>query len=201
MALNFPGPYEFRIFYTVDTSPGGALQHQMRLNFDIDNSPNKGDPFSAFSVKRRSGASATADSVIAALKSLMKPLWKATDMTIDFAEIWKYTAQTFDAEFWSTLSIGEAATGTGTTTVAGQAMYTFRTIEGGIMRVNVMEGQAAVSEPIVYADMSAADQNFVNHFTEAAGSWYLARDTSYPLAFLREFPGQNEAIFKARYRR
>lgn len=77
----------------------------------------------------------------------------------------------------------------------------FRTKEGGTMRITLQEATQAVGSPVAYGDLGAVRQALVDYVELVAeGAYFLGRDTSYPLAFTRMFPGQNEAIFKKRFR-
>lgn len=201
MALNFPGPQQLRIYYTVDAVGLGNLQHVLQLNLDCDPVPTPGDAFVDVSVKRRAAANVDLETLTDSLVVLLQPLLDADDATIDYAELWAFAALSFDATYISSYTIGVAGTGTGQAFAAAQSIYSFRSLEGGVMRVNLMENNTFPGPSIGYASMSAANQAFVDFFAHPTNAAFLARDTSYPIAFTLLHPGTNEALFKRRYRR
>lgn len=202
MALNFPGPYQLRVFYQVNASPGGVLDHVLALNLDCSPAPSPGDPFSSITVVASAG---TKDllGVLNALIAVLQPEFNTTTCAFLQAELWKYTPGTFQANYISSETIGLAGTSASASAVATQSIYTFRTIEGGIMKVTLMEDVYAQDEPIPYTGLTPQSQAVVDFFVTGGvdGVFFLARDTSYPIAFLKKFPGQNEAIFKRRFGR
>lgn len=200
MVLNFPGPSQLRIFYT--TSPGteGGVDHVLNLNFEPSVTPGPGDPFADIDVVPRVVAVHPLSTVTDEVVALLRPLMSAVDCTIVHAECWRYPPASFDAQYISSYPINLAATGAFAAVSSGQNIYTFRTIEGGILRVFCMEAGDLPGPSLTYADMNAANQAFVDYFTDDASSMFLARDTSYPAAFLKLHPGQSEAIFKNRNR-
>lgn len=201
MTLNFPGPQQLRIFYTIDAESLGALQHVMQLNFISAVTPLT--PGTAFVdidvVKAGSGQShleVTTDDLVVLLKALLA----ADDATIDYAECWQFDVGTFDATYISSYTIGVAGTAVVAATAAAEAIYSFRSQEGGNMRVVLMELSTPPGASLGYSDLNAANQAWVDHFKHATLAPYVARDTSYPIAFTRLHPGQSEALFKKRYR-
>lgn len=201
MALNYPGPLEVRLFYTCDfPSNRGKRVHQTRLSFQASGTVSPGDLFADIDVLKRLGTTVDLQTSVTALVNLLKPLYNATYTTFDYAECWKYTAGTFESIFISSMTIAAAGTGGSGNLVAGQDIYTFRTFEGGIFKLSLQENIGNVSESVPYAGLDASNQALVDFFTADANSHYLARDTSYPLQFLRLHPGTNEALFKDRYR-
>jgi hypothetical protein len=78
-------------------------------------------------------------------------------------------------------------------------IFTFRTLEGGLMKINIEEGNRASGISIAAGALTGTEADFVAYVVSDDG-WFLGRDTSYPIAALYLHPGQNEAIFKARYR-
>lgn len=198
MALNFPGPYEVRLVYS--TTPAGfpILIHEQRLNCQIDSAPVPGETFDNITVLTRSGANIALDVAVDDWLVLIKPMFGTTTEFV-LAELWKYAPDSFDATFISSYEILELGTGVGATQVAGQVIQTFRTINGGIMRLSFMESSIAsgVSQTPPF---TPAVFNTIADFVTSASNWIYARDNSYPIARFKVNPGQNEALFKRRFR-
>lgn len=200
MALNYPGPYEVRMFYNVYN--GATTEpHEQRLNVNVNGTPNPGDAMNTIQFVDRGSSLVQADTTIIAWANLIAPRWLVhANNVITHAELWRYAPLSFDATFISTLSINIAATGAGSTLIAGQEMYTFRTSEGGIMKLNFMESTQAQGAPQSYNALNAGQKAIVDFVLSVPDALWIARDTSFPVAFLRMFPGSNEALFKKRFR-
>lgn len=198
MALNFPGPYEVRINYSV-TVAGQTLQHQQRLNFKCNPVPTAGDPFNSIAVERADGTTQTLQTLVDNWITVLRPMYASGVSTFIDAEAWKYLPGTFEASYISSYAINLAGTSATGAVAAGQAIMTFRTLEGGIMKVSLMESSIAVGPSRSYTAMTSAEQDIANAVFVAPQK-FLGRDTSYPFSVLRLHPGTNEALFKKRYR-
>ncbi len=203
MALNYPGPYEVRIFYTV-TVGSVALEHTQRLNCNVSPHADPGEEFNDITVVTRGplggGAGfSTLKSAVDDYVALMRGIYNTTTANIDRAELWRYTPGTFEAAFVSAYNIDLPGTIASATVQAGEAILTFRTIEGGIMKLAYEESYlppgGAQSLGVVTGPAAA-----IRDYVLGSSNWILARDTSYPFAGYRYNPGQNEAIFKKRFR-
>ena len=205
MALNYPGPYEIRIPYlTSNITPGGVLTHEMRLNVDLQGTPAQAQDFDQYTVICKGGATPQLDSVVEDWLAVLDDLLN-NGFSFGAIELWKYpTAQSFDAVFWATYNptINAGASGSGAQP-ASQVIWTFRSEEGGTMKVSLLETIVVQSQKIAYANQTAAQQAVVDYVLGGGvgyGAPFKARDTSYPVGGGTLFPGQNEATFKQRYR-
>ena len=193
MALNFPGPYAVRIFYTVST-----FVHKMELNCRISGTPSPGDNFPTIDILNRSGGTTQLDAAVDAWVDLIK-VKLHTSASIDRAELWKYEPDSFEALFVSTYDISVNGTNGTAPVLASQLVYGFRTEEGGIMKINIMEASQAPGDSVAPANYGAGDAAIAAAVIAANAPW-IARDTSYPFASIAFHPGQNERLFKKRYR-
>jgi hypothetical protein len=200
MAVNYPGPLELRINYSV-TVGSSALNHQQRLNVDpVLGEPDVGVAFDTIDVKDIEGYAISLNDLIDDWIAVLQPLYNATCTWTD-VEAWWYTPLTNDAHFISAYSIGLTGSAGGANIPAGQVVYTFRTQEGGILRINLMEAAPTTGNPKTYAVMTANEQAVVDFvLTDTTGRCFLGKDTSYPFSVNKMFPGQNEALFRRRYR-
>lgn len=199
--LNFPGPYEIRLFYT--TTPTGVtpIQHSARYNCNLLTSPVPGTVFSAIQIVLRSGATASLSTYMDAHAARMQPLYpSAANNTIDYAELWHYTPGTFEAEFVSVYPINLPGTNAGTATGSAQQIITYRTMEGGIMKMSFMEMAASAGGVPDTPPFAVAGLEAIQLFTVGNANGFIGRDTSYPFATIAVYPGQNEALFKKRFR-
>jgi hypothetical protein len=194
MALNYPGPYQVRIFYSVS-----SRVHVVALNVQMSVEGSVGDPFSDFIPLQRNGSAVTTlDTHVDNFVTVAKPFIN-TGQDFDFAELWKYTPDTFEADFISSYTLGVAGTSGSATKNASQLIWTFRTQEGGSMRVVLMDTTYDQAITVPYGSMDTPTKALADDITAGTNVW-LARDTSYPFNSIAMFPGSNEALFKKIYR-
>ncbi len=198
MVQNYPGPYEVRIFYS--TSPTGLPQmvHEQRLNVQLVGTPSPGDLYTSVTFLTRAGASVNASTATLAWVALIAGLYNTNTEFIS-AELWRYAPLSFEATFITSLAIADTGDSASAPIAAGQLIYTFRTQEGGIMRLSFMETFVAPAAQQT-APYTPSQLNAVQTFVLGTTNWILARDTSYPIANVRLSPGQSEALFKRRFR-
>ena len=180
MAINFPGPYQLRIFYSCEPGLLPQFTHVMQLNVDCDPEPSPGDPFTDFSFIRRVGAPVQADTMVDGFVIAFKAILSLADQEILYCELWKFDEGTFDSQYISTYAINVAGTNGGDSTAAKLDIWTFRTTEGGILKVYTQEGPD--TGPLVesYNDLDPSEAAFTEQFTDDSASFFLGRDTSYP---------------------
>lgn len=195
MAINYPGPYEVRIFYQVST-----LAHQQNLSCQLQSDPDPGTLFSSIYVRNRVNTmnpllSAAIDAYIA----LIDDMYSSASATFARAELWKYTEGTFQADFVSSYDISATGASGSSFVAAGESIITFRTANGGSMRLHYLENvitNAAIDPP----PFANATLEAIRQFVVSDDNWIYARDNSYPFAAVAAFTGQNEKIYKLRYR-
>jgi len=200
MTLNFPGPYEVRLIYST-TVTSQTIQHTARYNCVIPFDPTPGDLFSAIEVDTRDNTGEQLDVAIDAWVALIDGLYYngAGAVSFDYAELWKYEEESYDASFISTYDIAVAGASAVTTVTASQVILTYRTIAGGVMKQSFMEGNVAIGEidtpPYANTTLEA-----IRNFTLGGSNWMIGRDNAHPFSAIGAYPGQNEALFKRRFR-
>lgn len=204
MAINYPGPYQLRIKYTVTSLTSPIIQHIQRLNVSLEEVAAQGDDFGNYVINDIDGVTTTdLDTLVEAFLAIQNALYH-TSTTIDSIELWKYpTAQSFDSVFWSTYTpIANAGTSVSAAISAGQDIMTFRTQEGGTMKLSLMEDVQTPGVPKAYAAADVVITNLVDFVLDGDAvnfsAPFLGLDTSYPFAFNRQFPGRNEHLWKNR---
>jgi hypothetical protein len=171
----------------------------MRLNTRIDGTPEAGvDDFTTIQALRRDNTPFDLDAEVDAWIALLQPFYSSSQADFINAELWSYTPESFDADFVAAYDIGVSGSSGTTSVVAGQVICTFRTQEGGIMKLSLMEAVTVAGSPISppYTGSLLA---LTNAIVLGTSPW-LARDTSYAIANIRTYPGQNEALFKKIFR-
>lgn len=201
MTLNFPGPYQVRIFYTITLS-SVPFSHVQALNLELDGDPLPGDAFSTITPMADGSPMVIAlDDVIDNWVLDMKAMYSnAGGNTIDRAELWRYDAGTFDATFISAYSLGIAGTSVSSTQQAAQSIVTMRTKLGGIFKLSFMETVIAPAAVDGGTILNAALESLVSDI-EAADYPWIGRDGGQPFVRIAHYPGTNEQLWKRRFGR
>lgn len=199
MANNYPGPYEIEFTLTGWTSP--VREHVMRFSVVALSSPAPGSLPTTIDIQKMNGSSAKLNVVADQIWSFYRSVF-STGITVTGYTLWKYVTGTLAKDF---ISAGTVTTPAGTNAAAPvpahQSTLTFRSANGGIMKVVVLES------------VQTGDAR-ITLIPNAAGQWYqraaayhlsadnvaIARDDSYPVAALRVASGQNEKIWRKLFR-
>lgn len=200
MTKNFTGPYQLRVFYNVGPGAEPLLNHQANFNIDCDPAPAPGDAFGVIKVKRRVGITVNLDTVTNALVNVMEDLLSAADAVISHAELWVYTPLTEDASYISTYDISQVGIHASAGHPGSYSTFSFRSVEGGIMYVTLLEVPDPGQARQTYTNLSVEEKAFVDFITDDSTSYWLAKDTSYPHVFLRHSPGLHRGVIDRRYR-
>jgi hypothetical protein len=116
-------------------------------------------------------------------------------------DLYKNTPLSFDRLWISALTISATGTHEEASTPASEYIITFRTFEGGLMQLRYEECPVTSFERVAAGSVIPGSwQANLLDFVLGASGCFLGRDTSYPIAALYILPGQNEKIFKKRYR-
>ncbi|HET8671978.1 MAG TPA: hypothetical protein VFM05_15585 [Candidatus Saccharimonadales bacterium] len=193
MPLNYPGPFELRLKYTTNEDVK-INEHELRLSFQVSGGVLPGAAFNTIFPTQKDGG--TLVNLANHLNSLMAVVDDHFNNTTDFtaAEVWEYAPGTFDSVFRTAQSVALPGTsGTGTAAFS-QSIMTFRTIGGGIMKVDL---RGTIHLPGARQSFPNAGiiQALANYIVGNTSIWW-GRDNSYALAPLRWLPGSNEHAFK-----
>jgi hypothetical protein len=200
MAVNFPGPYEVRFYYSTNYSVGGVLTHSQRLNVRLAADPAPGTAFADIDVLRRDDSPfALSDEVDDWITAVVPMYSNGAGNTWDYAELWKYEAESYDASFISTYPIAAAGTSVTVIRQCSQAIVTFRTMAGGIFKLSFMETVVAEGAKDTLPFSNATLDAIADAVVAGTFPWY-GKDNSYPFACIAAYNGTNEAIFKKRFR-
>jgi len=119
---------------------------------------------------------------IGGLVDLIKPLFGSTE-TFDDAEVWYQPTPDSDPIWIFTTSLGVAGTNTAEAVVASESVMTFRTSNGGLFRLYLMETCRPVNASLSPSQMSSAETALANALTGTASSIY-GRDDGKPVVVL-----------------
>jgi hypothetical protein len=195
---NFPGPYELEFVLSLATTP--AREHVIRQNIALVGSPVAGTPFASITVQKQGGGTANLQTAADLLWSFHR-LMHATIMTVVNVILWKYVTGTFAKDFVSSGTVATPSGVTGSAQEAQQHTLSFRTANGGIMKLVYLEGNVAGNSRLNLVP-NTVGTNFqkVAAYVLSADNICLGRDDSYPVAALRESRGQNERVWRSIHR-
>lgn len=196
MAINLPGPYEVVYKYVT-----GGLTHEAKFNVVALGNPALGTPESSINFQTRSGVGAPMADCISDFWAFYRMLLPVATVSAG-AELWRYVAGTFQKDF-VTAHIGSLAAGNAPAyVIARQDVFSFRTANGGIMKVNVMETSNTSDQviPLVANALGNDAQKMAAYIVSSAG-WMIARDDAFPIQPLNWSNGQNEALYRKRTNR
>ena len=194
MAINYPGPYS--LSFTTTTSDGYV--HKTSLNFDSPTPLSVGDDYATINAITRAGGNRLLSTAVDELLDRIGSQYY-TGVTFSGIEVWKHVPLSFEKTFITSTTGSVAGLSGATTTKASQATLTFRTQEGGLMKFIMLETIQPYNSQRPYTNLAADEKLIVDHFTSSSNVW-LARDTSYPVSFIRMSYGQNESVWRKRFR-
>lgn len=190
---NFPGPFEVVIKYSVD-----GVNHLQNLNCNAVTPIGVGDLPADIDLQTRVGGTVALDAAVTAWVNLLK-VGSSSTLTFDSFDFYSVAALSSVRTFITSGTIGVSGTNVGSYNPAHQKTLTFRTLEGGTMRIVQMETADTSKARVGYAATGAGNQAIMD-FVVGTTNWILARDTSYPISALNAIGGENERIFRTRFR-
>lgn len=192
MTVYYPGPYEVELIYNYS-----GLTHKQRLNCDVTTTPTVGDPLTSVNLKTKAGTPVIAATAIQAWVDIIKTGF-ANTTTFTVANLWKYVPNSFEKSFVGTMDLNTVGTFAGANTFASQRTITYRTQVGGRFRVTFLEGGFAQPQQVAVPSTGAI--SVIDVFLRGTSNWVIGRDGFYPAASIWLLDGQNEALFRKRYR-
>lgn len=194
---NFPGPEEIRLFYN-SIAGGVSYPHVHRFSVDVAGDVAPGLTFADYPLNLKGGSTQTADLFIVDYVDLIADLFR-TDTDFIYAELWRYTPDTFDSFFLSAETIGQVGVSAGATVADQQSIITFRSANGGGARLDfrhtVGSEQITRSFPTPNTTINA-----LAAFVCSGASPIKARDNGFLISPIHWLSGLNEALSKKRLR-
>jgi hypothetical protein len=196
MAINYPGPYELEFPYTVN-----GQVHKARFSCNVQGTPSIGSPSTSINLYTRSGGTVTMDAACSTLWAFLRPLLH-TSVSISAPQLFRYAPGTFQRTWVSQMATALAnGSNTVAPALATQLTLTFRTGNGGIAKITVLEhGDNTPYKVPLTANPAGSGVSKLAAYAISADSWILGRDDSYLVAPLYNLNGQNEVLFRKRYR-
>lgn len=191
---NLPGPYE--IEFSLDGWVSPNRQHVIRHSVAAVGSPAVGTLPTAVDIQKMGGSTAKLNIVANQIWEFYRLFWNTSILCSGY-QLWRYVSGTLGKDFISTGTVTNPA-GSGAGGVnAGQLTQTYRSANGGILKIVVLEsnqsGDARIT--LVPSAVGNASQRLAA-YVMSADNVILARDDAYPVNPLRDSRGQNEKIWR-----
>ena len=191
--VNYPGTWEVELIYLID-----AVEHKQKLNCEVQGTPSIGDDPSTITLETRDSVGVALDTAITAWANLLKPTMPSA-CTFTGYNFYKYLLPSFNKDWYTTGSFSIVGTGVGGVQKAQQSTYTFRSNQGGRMRMQTMESSGSFTAQLPYSGLGASDQAIID-FMLSDDAWMIARDNGYPASFIKYSGTQNETLYNKYYR-
>lgn len=201
MAFNYPGPYEVEIEYTTPIS-GVTLPHSLKVNCAAIGTPAPGSPASAISLQTRSGTPALIQTCVDGLWAFLRPMLH-TSVVAAVWTLWRYpVAGSFAKDFITSGTLtNPAGTAAAVPTAAFYGIFKFRSAGGGTMGITLLESVHSQKTKIpLTANVSGNDNQKLAAYVISTAGWMIARDDSFPIVPTTLSQGENERLFRQRFR-
>lgn len=196
---NFPGPYELEFTVSMGVVTP-AREHKIRINVATVGTPAVGSLLSAVTIQKAGGGTATAQAVADQFWSFIRLAYPAT-VTCAGVTLWKYVSGTFAKSFVSSGTVASPAGATGSVGVAMQRTLSFRTANGSVLKLVILEGNVnADTKTVLVPNASGTTDQRIAAYMLSADNAALGRDDSYPVSAMFAAYGQNERIWRKIYR-
>lgn len=172
MAHNELGPAFVKIYYTTGSTP-----HVQTLEIALSGTVTPGvEP----DVLRKDGSTIPADIVINSWCEVAKALYKATD-TFTGYEIYQRPGPGLDPLFIYANDLTVVGTSGGATLANGQAVFTFGTIGGGLLKIYLMEPTVAADTRNPLKTTTPGSPGLIAGFILGATAFIRGRDGTFPV--------------------
>lgn len=195
MTVHQPGPFLLDIPY-VQTSE----VHHFTVNCDVIGDADIGISPTVVTLRSKGSGPLILSGAVDALWTVIRPLMPATTIATQYV-LWKYNGTNLDKTFISggTLTAPNGSS-IGAVKLASQLIMTYRTGAGNIGKLNVNDTPFDLNIHAPLGSGGIGETAAVKTYLLSAGCIVAGRDRAFPVAALNESAGQNEKLWKRRYR-
>jgi len=197
MAINYPGPYEWRLTYQTVASTIPTIS-QLRLSINVTSTPGAGEAYADIEVTERGGGTSTLAAWQTGFMALLDDVFHTSTDFVG-SEIWLYSPGTFDATFITGEPLGTSGVSSTAPTQDGQAIVSFRTTTGGIAKLVLMQPSLAVGVTQTFPTSLGAINALASNMSNL-NSPLIGRDNGFVFVPYKYNPGLSETLFKRRLR-
>lgn len=195
MARNFPGPYELE--YTLLISGRVSL---IRYSVNVTNNPPVGAPLSDFLLRLKNTTTRNAQQCANEFWARVRGIYN-NSVTCTGVTLWRYQSNSLAKDYMTASTVANP-TGLSTqpTNLGGQVIMTFRSGSGGIAKLVFLETPYTSNGIESYSATATTPHQLVAQYAVSGDSPIIARDNGFLVTGIRILFGQNEAIWRRRYR-
>lgn len=174
----------------------GAITHTATLPVLPQGVPTVGTEPSFF---QKNGTAALMSTLVNAFVTVWRP-FLFTDMDIQSADYWSVPGPDGDPVWIYSHLIGLQGSGTGSTAAAGEAVMSFRTDQGGLLKIYWMEPYAALlTVPVQSYPFPAGGTTTFANYMLGGTSWVVGRDGGAPAVPIKFTTKTNDALRRKLY--
>jgi hypothetical protein len=159
-----------------------------------------GQDFATINLAGKNGSPVPADTWVGNLVSAIDEYFDSGVTNFIGATLWRYEIVDNTRTFISEMTLGLPGDSAVSYRPAGQIVFTWRSSNGGILKYNLMETTAVSNAVLPLGSIASGPAAELRDLFLGPGSCVLARDGGYPIAALRHSGGENEAIWRKRFR-
>jgi hypothetical protein len=195
---NLPGPYEIEFSLIGWSAP--AREHVLRISVAALGSPAPGTLPTAIDIQKMGGSTAKLNVVANQFWEFIR-LFYGNTISCSGYQLWKYVPGTLGKDFIAAGTVTNPVATTGGVIAAWQLTQTYRSANGGILKIVLMEsGQGGETRVALVPNAAGTPSQKLAAYVMSADNILLARDDAYPVNPLRDSRGQNEKIWRQIYR-
>lgn len=186
-----------RLNYSVNLTPGGVLEHKQDNYIRVVSDPDIGEVMDAITLELRNGSTMLVMDVADEWGALIEDIYADTASFGNW-QLLKIAANTSIAVFYSQYDIGHVGSSAAANVPAWQSTFTCRTLGGKWAKLQFMESSYGTQTSIIPPYPTEA----ANLMTYACNPLtpFLGLDNNYLWASMHFSNGQNEKLWRARYR-
>lgn len=190
------GPYLLTIDYVWN-----GLSHELAINCDTIGDPETGTHPAEVSIRNKNASNVLLEDAADAFWDVMRVFFHLQTLASTYS-LWKMNAFNDDRLFISggVLTNPNGANITEPNTAASQAIYTFRSGKGNILKLVLLEGVWGDNEKVPMASDTTAGVLALRTYMLSDASIVMARDRSFAVAPINSSYGQNEKVWQRRFR-
>lgn len=177
-----------------------GLSHSLEFNVDILGTAPTGTPPEDVNLRTRDGTGISLDLGANALWGVLRAEFNALTLCSTYA-LWKRNTDNDERLFVSAGTL-DSINGTSgiANTPAGEAIYTFRSGAGGVMKITLLECNVNGNAKLPLASDTYSSVPALRAYVLSGENIIWARDRSWPVAPMNSSYGQNEKVWARRYR-
>jgi hypothetical protein len=194
MATNPPGPFLFVIPTITD-----GLSHDITVNCDVYAEPDPGTDPGDVNMRTKDGEGASLSACANNFWAIVRAAFGTTTLASTFT-LYKLGVNNNDRQFISAGTLATPNGQFGTYVPAQQLTMTWRGGGGGIAKLQLMECNVAGNSRVPSVSSVESVIVGINTFIMSDENFLMARERSFPVASMNASLGQNEKVWRRRFR-